>query len=298
MLPEPVAVALDVDDLAVVQQAVEDRGGDHGIPEEFLPVGEAFVGGDDGGAALVAVGDELEEQIRLAAVDGQVAHLVDHHQGRGQIGLVVRLALLEFPDQSVHGGEIDLEAVRAGLDGKGDRQMGFTHPRRAQEDDILLLGDEVHVEERHDLLLVQLGMEAEVVLIDALGGGKPGGLHGGLEAALLLDGHFLLQQLIQKGQIRAFVGLGLLGDSLQHFGGPDQVQTREIVAEAVGDQLVHTPPPSAKRSYSAMGRYITCGNKEPMDSPRVAWPLKRPYLRRDCSRSALSNSENSGLPTN
>ena len=43
MLPEPVAVALDVDDFAVVQQPVEDGGGDHGIPEELLPVGEAFI---------------------------------------------------------------------------------------------------------------------------------------------------------------------------------------------------------------------------------------------------------------
>jgi len=62
VLPESVAVALDVDDLAVVQQPVEDGGGDHGIPEELLPVGEAFVGGDDRGASLVAVGDELEER--------------------------------------------------------------------------------------------------------------------------------------------------------------------------------------------------------------------------------------------
>jgi len=43
VLPEPVAVALDVDDFAVVQQPVEDGGGDHGIPEELLPVGEAFI---------------------------------------------------------------------------------------------------------------------------------------------------------------------------------------------------------------------------------------------------------------
>jgi len=26
-----------------VQQPVEDGGGDHGIPEELLPVGEAFI---------------------------------------------------------------------------------------------------------------------------------------------------------------------------------------------------------------------------------------------------------------
>jgi hypothetical protein len=60
VLPEPEAVALDVDNLAVVHQAVEDGGGDQGIPEEFLPIGKAFFENDDCGAALVAVGDELE----------------------------------------------------------------------------------------------------------------------------------------------------------------------------------------------------------------------------------------------
>jgi hypothetical protein len=71
VLPEPVAVALDVDDPAVVKKPVEDSGSDHRIPEEFLPVGEALVGGDDRGAALVAMRDELEEEVGLAAVDGQ-----------------------------------------------------------------------------------------------------------------------------------------------------------------------------------------------------------------------------------
>ena len=248
MLPEPVAVALDVDDPAVVKKPVEDGGGDHGIPEELLPVGEALVGGDDRGAALVAVRDELEEQVGLAAVDGQIPDLVDHHQRRGQIGLVVGLTLAQLADQGVHRGEVDLEAVRAGLDGERDRQMRLTHTGRPQEDDVLLLGDEVHVEERHDLFLVQLGMEAEVVLVDALGGGKTGGLHGGLEAALLFDGDLLLQQLIQERQVRALVGLGLLGDVLQDLGGAVEVQAAEVVAQAVGDQLFHRPPPCARRS--------------------------------------------------
>jgi hypothetical protein len=38
-----------------VKQPVEDGGGDHGIPEELLPVGEAFIGGDDGGALSAPV---------------------------------------------------------------------------------------------------------------------------------------------------------------------------------------------------------------------------------------------------
>ena len=56
---EPIAVSLDVDHLAVVEQPVEDGRCDHGIAEELLPVAEALVGGDDRRVSLVAVGDEL-----------------------------------------------------------------------------------------------------------------------------------------------------------------------------------------------------------------------------------------------
>jgi hypothetical protein len=70
MVLKPAAVAVDVDHLAVVQQPVEDGGGDHCIPEEFLPVGTALIRSDNGGAAVVAMGDELEEQVCLPGVDG------------------------------------------------------------------------------------------------------------------------------------------------------------------------------------------------------------------------------------
>jgi len=55
---------------------------------------------------------------------------------------VVGLAFPEFFDQGVHRGEVDLEAIRAGLDGKGDRQVGLAHAGRPQEDDVLVLFDE------------------------------------------------------------------------------------------------------------------------------------------------------------
>jgi hypothetical protein len=38
MAPEPIAVALDSDHLAVMQQPVKNGGGDYRIAEQFLPV--------------------------------------------------------------------------------------------------------------------------------------------------------------------------------------------------------------------------------------------------------------------
>ena len=46
-VPEPVAAALDVEDMGAVEQAVEDGGGQDLVAgEELGPVADALVGGD------------------------------------------------------------------------------------------------------------------------------------------------------------------------------------------------------------------------------------------------------------
>ena len=55
MLAHPVAVAADVDDMAVMHEAV-DQGGSHDlVAEDVAPLLEALVGGEDGGCVFVAV---------------------------------------------------------------------------------------------------------------------------------------------------------------------------------------------------------------------------------------------------
>lgn len=53
-LAEPVAATIDVDDVPVVNQAVEDRGG-----EDLRPVSHVLVGGEHDGAALEACAHPL-----------------------------------------------------------------------------------------------------------------------------------------------------------------------------------------------------------------------------------------------
>jgi len=48
------ALAPDVDDGAVVENAVEDRRGDGDVAEGFVPLGEGLVGGKDGGGFLIS----------------------------------------------------------------------------------------------------------------------------------------------------------------------------------------------------------------------------------------------------
>jgi len=77
---QAVARSLDLDDDSMVEETVEQRGGDDRITEDFTPFGKATVGGEDHGAALVAGIDELEEQIPAAGNDREVTDLVDDEQ--------------------------------------------------------------------------------------------------------------------------------------------------------------------------------------------------------------------------
>ena len=51
------------------------------VAKNLTPFGEAAIGGEDHGAALVASVDELEEQIAAARNDGQVADFVHDQEG-------------------------------------------------------------------------------------------------------------------------------------------------------------------------------------------------------------------------
>ena len=87
---EAVALALERDHVGVVDEAVDEGGGDHGVAEDLAPGLEAAVGGDDDRAAFVAARDQREEQVGGLAFEWQVADLVDDEQARSARGGGVR----------------------------------------------------------------------------------------------------------------------------------------------------------------------------------------------------------------
>ena len=113
--------------MGVVNEAVDERGGDHGVAEDFAPGFEAAVAGEDDRAAFVAARDEREEQVRGLAFQGQVADLVDDEQPVAfeafefLVERVAVLSVLEAVDPLLGGGERDAVPGLAGLDRQGDR---------------------------------------------------------------------------------------------------------------------------------------------------------------------------------
>ena len=76
MLAQAVTRSLDLNDDGVMEEAIEEGGGDNWVAEDLAPFGEAAIGGKDHGAALVAGIHELEEQIPAARDDRQVPDFV------------------------------------------------------------------------------------------------------------------------------------------------------------------------------------------------------------------------------
>ena len=87
MVADPVAVAANVDDVAVVEQAVDQRPSHEIVAEDIAPLVEGLLRGQDGRCGLVAADYQLEEEHGVVTGDGQVADLVDDEQRRVREGL-------------------------------------------------------------------------------------------------------------------------------------------------------------------------------------------------------------------
>ena len=61
VLTQPIALAFDLHDDGVVQQAIQQGAGDHGIAKDLAPLAESAITGEDQGAAFVAGVNQLEE---------------------------------------------------------------------------------------------------------------------------------------------------------------------------------------------------------------------------------------------
>ena len=104
----------------MVGQPVEQRAGQALGGEHAGPLVERQIAGDDGGAALVALGEHLEQQLGAGLGERHIAEFVDDQQlVAGELALQAQQPLLvagldQLVDQGGRGGEADREALLAG----------------------------------------------------------------------------------------------------------------------------------------------------------------------------------------
>jgi len=114
--------------VGVVDEAVDEGGGGHGVAQDLAPGVEAAVAGDDDRAAFVAAGDQGEEEVGGLALEREVADLVDDQElvALEAFEFVVEgvavLGGLEAVDPLLGGGPRDAVPRLAGLERERDRE--------------------------------------------------------------------------------------------------------------------------------------------------------------------------------
>jgi hypothetical protein len=74
---EPPAFVSGLDDVAVVSEAIEQRGRHFWIAKDARPIAEGEIGGDDDRAALVEPADEMEQQLAAGLGEGKIAEFIE-----------------------------------------------------------------------------------------------------------------------------------------------------------------------------------------------------------------------------
>src|SRR3546814_2591097 len=77
---EPPALVAGLDDVAVMGEPIEQRGGHFGIAEHGRPFAERQVGGDDDRGVFVKSADEMEQQLPASAGERQIAQFVEDQE--------------------------------------------------------------------------------------------------------------------------------------------------------------------------------------------------------------------------
>ena len=188
---EPPGGAVDGEDLGVVQEAVDDRDGLDFVAEQLGLFGDALVAGDDHRGAGVAAVDQLEEPVRVAVFESEVANLVDDQDVRALVVgelLAQRpelVGLSELADDVVEGRVAHEVAGAERLHRHTNGNVCLPDSGRAQNQRRDLVLDEPERAELGEAFGVELGLEADVEFIEGLVVRQPGELQPRRVAAAL-----------------------------------------------------------------------------------------------------------------
>ena len=115
---QAVRLTLDVDNGAVMQDTIQDGGGDSDVGKDLVPLRESFVGGKNGRSLLIPSGDELKEQVCALNIHEEITDLVnDEHPVLGQYlelvrQTVLKMGLFELLNElmAIHVGSVHISA--------------------------------------------------------------------------------------------------------------------------------------------------------------------------------------------
>ena len=228
-------MAFDLDHDGVVQQAVQQGGGDDVVAEDGSPLLEAAIGGKHGGALLVAGVDQLEEQVGAAGFDGQVADLIDDEQGSP---VDVAQACAEGPgalglgqdgDEFGQGGEVDALAGLDRVHAEGDGEVALADAGRSEQVHGLAAVDEAEFGQGEDAVAVEAGLEAEVEGLQGLDPGEARGHQLGADTPGFAPGIFFTEQAVEGFQGGELLAFHLVQHAVEDFQGGGHLEVDQVL---------------------------------------------------------------------
>ena len=190
-LLEAVALAVHLQDVNSVSEAVQQGAGQSLRAEDLGPLVEGQVGGDQDRTSLVALAEDLEGELRASLREWDEAELVDDEQlESGKLLLEVEQPSLvpgldQLVDQRGGGGEADRQPPLAGGESQAEGHMGLAGPTVADSDDVLTPVYVLAACQLHDQVLVHRRHGQEVEGVEALGGGEARSLDPAVHHAMM-----------------------------------------------------------------------------------------------------------------
>jgi len=126
-----------------MSETVKQGGCEFFTPKDLHPLSEREICRDEGGAFLVPLGEEIEEELSACSVEGDEAKFVDEEQlgvmvsflEKAEPSLITRFS--EFADKICGSFKNDSFSPSAGFDSKSDGKVSFSCADRTSEHDVV-----------------------------------------------------------------------------------------------------------------------------------------------------------------
>src|SRR6266699_264657 len=246
---EPIAVAVQFEDVDVVGQSVEQRTGQPLGPEHAGPLVERQIAGDDGGAALVALAEDLEQQLGAGCRKGYIAEFInDQRLVTGQLALQSQQTLLVFGldqlmDQSGGRDEADRQALLAGRQPQSESNMGLPRAAVADRNHVLSASDVLTAGKLQHQCLVERRDRRKLETVQALHRREPRLLDAALDHPLFPVDQFELGQAQQITRVVDAFGSALLGKLVVFAQEARQPECLQVMGEQKLGRVAHDEAP-------------------------------------------------------
>jgi len=233
-----IARSVELDDVAVEQDAVQYRRCKSLVTKDFHPLGRCLVGGDDDGGLLVEGIDEIEEGHGLFPLERHQGDFVNAKETASQDAVVCGhgfgqgVLCPEDSDILFHGSEHGISAAHYGIMDEAGGDIGLAGAAGPHEDDIVGLVHPQQFPELPQPVLGHSGPVGEVELVQVAVTGQMRPLDAAYDFPLPPHIHLSFQRVYAVFQIGGGFHLCLVQDfgevsfqmaQLENMGIPQQL---------------------------------------------------------------------------